>query len=314
MSQAWTVGSSPGGKPWPSAGTTTPLIDAPHAFLSVVVTRDRDRRRPGQEGFYHYRQYSSRQTSRPAASGRLAPPGPRHASGRPARRRLRRRDPPRCGCPRRSARPCRRSPGPAGSPARWRGCARPCPARRRPGLRPVYDIDAGRRRVDTVAACAAVPTLLAALYRLGRGLEPVEPREDLPYAANYLYMVTGSEPDPQRARAVEQHMISTIDHGFNASTFTARHRLHRRRCDGLPDRCRRRPVRPLARRRAQQGPGHARCDRHARPGSTPRSTNGYSPVTGSWASGHAVYRTEDPARACCGRSPSASAVRRCTSR
>ncbi|MEU1194116.1 citrate synthase, partial [Streptomyces sp. NPDC005859] len=90
------------------------------------------------------------------------------------------------------------------------------------GFRPVYDVDADRRREDTVVAAAAVPTLLTALYRLGRGLEPVEPREDLPYAANYLYMLTGAEPDPERARAVEQYLISTIDHGFNASTFTAR--------------------------------------------------------------------------------------------
>lgn len=90
------------------------------------------------------------------------------------------------------------------------------------GFRPVYDVDVDRRRADTLAACAAVPTLLTALYRLGRGLEPVEPRDDLPYAANYLYMLTGSEPDPARARAVEQYLISTIDHGFNASTFTAR--------------------------------------------------------------------------------------------
>ncbi|MEV6759667.1 citrate synthase [Streptomyces sp. NPDC051105] len=90
------------------------------------------------------------------------------------------------------------------------------------GFRPVYDIDADQRRADTVAACAAVPTLLTALYRLGQGLDPVEPRADLSYAANYLYMVTGSEPDPRQTRAVEQYLISTIDHGFNASTFTAR--------------------------------------------------------------------------------------------
>ena len=64
--------------------------------------------------------------------------------------------------------------------------------------------------------------LLTALYRLGQGLDPVEPRDDLPYAANYLYMLTGSEPDADRARAVEQYLISTIDHGFNASTFTGR--------------------------------------------------------------------------------------------
>jgi citrate synthase len=90
------------------------------------------------------------------------------------------------------------------------------------GFRPVYDIDADRRRADTVEAAAAVPTILTALYRLGQGLEPVEPREDLPYAANYLYMLTGSEPAEDRARAIEQYLISTIDHGFNASTFTAR--------------------------------------------------------------------------------------------
>jgi citrate synthase len=90
------------------------------------------------------------------------------------------------------------------------------------GFRPLYDIDPERRRADALAACAAVPTLLTALHRLGQGLEPVGPRDDLPYAANYLYMLTGQEPDPARARAVESYLISTVDHGFNASTFTAR--------------------------------------------------------------------------------------------
>ncbi|MFI6054746.1 citrate synthase/methylcitrate synthase [Streptomyces violascens] len=90
------------------------------------------------------------------------------------------------------------------------------------GFRPVYDLDAAQRAEDALAACAAVPTLLTALHRLGQGLAPVEPRDDLPYAANYLYMLTGSEVEPERVRAVEQYLISTIDHGFNASTFTAR--------------------------------------------------------------------------------------------
>ncbi|WP_409238932.1 citrate synthase/methylcitrate synthase [Streptomyces sp. PA5.6] len=90
------------------------------------------------------------------------------------------------------------------------------------GFRPVYDIDDERRRADALAASAVVPTLLTALYRLGQGLDPVEPRDDLSYAANYLYMLTGSEPDAARTRAIEQYLISTIDHGFNASTFTAR--------------------------------------------------------------------------------------------
>lgn len=90
------------------------------------------------------------------------------------------------------------------------------------GFRPVYDIDPERRRADALAACAAVPTLVTALHRLGQGLAPVEPRDDLPYAANYLYMLTGQEPEAAQARAVESYLISTVDHGFNASTFTAR--------------------------------------------------------------------------------------------
>jgi citrate synthase len=44
----------------------------------------------------------------------------------------------------------------------------------------------------------------------------------LGYAANYLYMMQGAEPRPEYAAGVEKYLISTIDHGFNASTFTAR--------------------------------------------------------------------------------------------
>ncbi len=68
-----------------------------------------------------------------------------------------------------------------------------------------------------------MPTILTALHRLGQGLEPVAPRADLPpHAANYLYMLTGSEPGPEQVRAIEQYLVSTVDHGFNASTSTAR--------------------------------------------------------------------------------------------
>jgi citrate synthase len=90
------------------------------------------------------------------------------------------------------------------------------------GFRPVYDLDVESRRANAMTVCAVVPTLLTALNRLERGLEPVEPRDDLSFAANYLYMLTGVEPDPRHARAIEQYLISTIDHGFNASTFTGR--------------------------------------------------------------------------------------------
>ncbi|HZM79755.1 MAG TPA: citrate/2-methylcitrate synthase, partial [Candidatus Limnocylindrales bacterium] len=89
-------------------------------------------------------------------------------------------------------------------------------------MRPLMDIDEDRRRRDALYACAVTPTILAALHRLKRGLEPIEPRDDLPYAANYLYMMTGELPEPEKSKAIESYLISTIDHGFNASTFTAR--------------------------------------------------------------------------------------------
>jgi citrate synthase len=90
------------------------------------------------------------------------------------------------------------------------------------GLRPVIDTSADQLRQDALRICAVTPTLIMALWRLRNEDRTVDPNPDLPYAANYLYMLTGEEPKPERARAIEQYLISTIDHGFNASTFTAR--------------------------------------------------------------------------------------------
>ena len=90
------------------------------------------------------------------------------------------------------------------------------------GARPLWDATDEQALGDALRAAAVTPTLLAAMYRLRNGDDPVPPREDLPVAANWLYMLTGHEPAPHYARAVEQYLIATIDHGFNASTFTAR--------------------------------------------------------------------------------------------
>ena len=90
------------------------------------------------------------------------------------------------------------------------------------GWRPTHDIGAAELYDQALGLSAAVPTILAAAHRLRQGDEPLEPRSDLGFAANYLYMLTGTEPSEPHARAIEQYMILTIDHGFNASTFTAR--------------------------------------------------------------------------------------------
>jgi citrate synthase len=90
------------------------------------------------------------------------------------------------------------------------------------GLDPVIDIDDAARRTQTLRLAVLVPSLLAALHRAGQGLPLVAADPSLGHAAAYLHQTTGVEPTPVAARAVEQYMILTIDHGFNASTFTAR--------------------------------------------------------------------------------------------
>jgi citrate synthase len=90
------------------------------------------------------------------------------------------------------------------------------------GWRPSHDLDHDELRAQALQLCAAVPTLLTAVHRLRAGEDPIEPRSDLSFAANYLWMLTGREAPAVHVRAVEQYLILTVDHGFNASTFTAR--------------------------------------------------------------------------------------------
>ena len=90
------------------------------------------------------------------------------------------------------------------------------------GWPPGLDIDAEQRRAQALRLGAVVPTILTAAHRLRHGLTPVPPRPDLSFAANYLWMLTGREAAEDHVRAVEQYLILTIDHGFNASTFAAR--------------------------------------------------------------------------------------------
>ncbi|GGV84405.1 citrate synthase [Streptomyces griseoloalbus] len=199
-------------------------VEVPRGLAGVVVTDTRIGDVRGDQGFYHYRQYSAVDLARSRGfedvwhllvHGEL--PDARRAEAFTAETAALRMLPDEV----RKALPVVAAAGGRSGPLAGMRTALSLLGAAK-GFRPVYDIDADRRRRDTLEATAAVPTLLTALYRLGNGLEPVEPREDLSYAANYLYMLTGKEPDEERVRAIEQYLISTIDHGFNASTFTAR--------------------------------------------------------------------------------------------
>ncbi len=76
--------------------------------------------------------------------------------------------------------------------------------------------------LEALRLVAAFPPLVAAYHRLRQGLQPLESRPDLAHAANFLYLLTGEEPHPARARALETYLNTVVDHGLNASTFTAR--------------------------------------------------------------------------------------------
>ena len=90
------------------------------------------------------------------------------------------------------------------------------------GLAPVWGATPRDRRDDALRVCAVTPTILAALWRRRQGLEPVAPRDDLHGGAAWLWSLHGVEPSAEAAGAVDRYLVATIDHGFNASTFTAR--------------------------------------------------------------------------------------------
>jgi citrate synthase len=69
---------------------------------------------------------------------------------------------------------------------------------------------------------ARFPVIVATYWRLYNGADPIAPDPTLSHAANYLYMLTGESPTPAQVRGLETYLNTVSDHGFNASTFTAR--------------------------------------------------------------------------------------------
>ena len=69
---------------------------------------------------------------------------------------------------------------------------------------------------------AQLPTIVAYIQRRRRGEHLVEPRDDLGYSANFLFMTFGEVPDEVVVSAFDVSMILYAEHSFNASTFTAR--------------------------------------------------------------------------------------------
>ena len=90
------------------------------------------------------------------------------------------------------------------------------------GCRPWTDQTDAQTAEQAARLSAIMPVLAAQLFRLASGQEVVQPRADLGYSDNYLYMITGELPGERSRYAVERYLMLTIDHGFNNSTFTSR--------------------------------------------------------------------------------------------
>ena len=86
----------------------------------------------------------------------------------------------------------------------------------------VHEELGGSSLCRSVSLTAKLPTIIASFDRLRRDRPPIEPRTDLGHAANFLYMLSGQEPDPRAAQALETYFVLLADHGMNASTFSAR--------------------------------------------------------------------------------------------
>ena len=82
--------------------------------------------------------------------------------------------------------------------------------------KPQYIYDA------VVRLIAKIPTMVAAFQLIRKGQDPIQPRDDLAYSANFLYMLTEREPDPLAARILDRCLILHAEHSLNASTFSAR--------------------------------------------------------------------------------------------
>lgn len=82
------------------------------------------------------------------------------------------------------------------------------------------DEDANYRKA--IRLQAQLPTIVTAFSRIRKGLEPIAPRKDYSIAENFLYMLSGKEPEPIAIEAFNKALVLHADHELNASTFTAR--------------------------------------------------------------------------------------------
>lgn len=84
----------------------------------------------------------------------------------------------------------------------------------------VMDPEANKQKAIKIQAKMA--TIVTAFARIRKGKDPVKPKKELSFAANFLYMLNGKEAEDVEVEAINKALVLHADHELNASTFTAR--------------------------------------------------------------------------------------------
>lgn len=85
---------------------------------------------------------------------------------------------------------------------------------------PATDQDANRRKAVRILAKAS--TIVGNGHRIRNGHEPLKPKAEHTIAQNFLYLMSGNEPDAKTAHVLDSSLTLYAEHGYNASTFACR--------------------------------------------------------------------------------------------
>lgn len=73
----------------------------------------------------------------------------------------------------------------------------------------------------SVKIISRMATIVAMWEHIRTGYDPIEPRDDLSHAANFLYMLKGKEPTALETKIMDACLVLHAEHTINASTFAA---------------------------------------------------------------------------------------------
>ncbi len=85
-----------------------------------------------------------------------------------------------------------------------------------------YDLEVSENMANAIRLTSQIGVIAAYFHRARQGLELPPVRKDLSEAAHFLYLMNGEVPSKEAEKTLDIAYILHAEHGFNASTFTAR--------------------------------------------------------------------------------------------